>query len=85
MSLGLATFVAINLRFMPLGVKITSGFGMSLVFLLSYWFSVGAIGPSSRYSLVIYLVSLAIISSSTVASRKSTNARYSKSSLVTIF
>jgi len=85
MTLGFATFVAIHLRFVPSEAKIAFGFGMSLVFLLSYWFSVGAIGPSSRYSLGIYLVSLAIFSSSTVTNRRLLNFRFSKASLVTIF
>jgi len=85
MSLGFATLIAAHLRFVPPEAKIAFGFGLSLVFLLSYWFSVGAIGPSSRYSLGIYLVSLSIFSSSTVTNRRLIHFRFSKSSLVTIF
>lgn len=85
MSVGFATFIASNLRFVPLRVKFSSGFGLSLLFFLPYYFSIGAIGMASRYIMAIYLVSLATFSSSTVDNRRLINFKFSKSSLVTIF
>ena len=85
MSVGFATFIVITARFVPLKVKIVSSFGLSLIFFMSYWFSMGAIGLASRYVMAIYLVSLATFSSSAVASRRLINFQFSKSSLSTIF
>ena len=85
MSVGFATFIVITARFVPLKVKISSGFGLSLLFFMSYWFSLGAIGLASRYVMAIYLVSLATFSASAVSGRKLINFQFSKSSLVTIF
>ena len=85
MSVGLVTFIVITARFVPLKVKISSGFGASLLFFLPYWFSVGAIGMASRYIMAIYLVSLATFSASAFTSRRLTNFKFSKSSLLTIF
>ena len=85
MSVGFATFIVITSKFVPLKVKISSGFGVSLLFFLPYWFSLGAIGLGSRYIMAIYLVLLATFSASAVTSRKLTNFRFSKSSLATIF
>ena len=85
MSVGFVTFIVITARFVPLKVKISSGFGLSLLFFFSYWFSVGSIGLASRYIMAIYLVSLATFSASAVTSRRLTNFKFSKSSLVTIF
>jgi hypothetical protein len=85
MSVGFATFIVITARFVPLKVKISSGFGLCLLFLLPYYFSLGAIGSASRYIMAIYLVSLATFSASAVTSRRLANFKFSKSSLVTIF
>ena len=85
MSVGFVTFIVITARFVPLKVKISSGFGLSLLFFLPYWFSLGAIGTGSRYVMAIYLVSLVTFSASAVTSRRLTNFKFSKSSLVTIF
>ena len=85
MSVGFATFIVITARFVPLKVKISSGFGLSLLFFMSYWFSLDAIGPGSRYVMAIYLVSLATFSASAVSGRKLINFQFSKSSLSTIF
>ena len=85
MSVGFATFIVITARFVPLKVKIVSGFGLSLLFFMPYWFSMGAIGSGSRYVMAIYLVSLATFSASAVSGRKLINFQFSKSSLVTIF
>ena len=85
MSVGFATFIVITARFVPLRVKIVSGFGLSLLFFMPYWFSMGAIGPGSRYVMAIYLVSLATFSASAVSGRKLINFQFSKSSLLTIF
>ena len=85
MSVGFATFIVITAGFVPLNVKISSGFGVSLLFFMSYWFSLDAIGSASRYVMAIYLVSLATFSASAVTSRRLTNFQFSKSSLVTIF
>ena len=85
MSVGFATFIVITARFVPLKVKISSGFGLSLLFFMSYWFSLGAIGLASRYVMAIYLVSLATFSASAVSGRKLINFQFSKSSLITIF
>ena len=85
MSVGFATFIVITSKFVPLKMKISSGFGVSLLFFLSYWFSLGAIALASRYIMAIYLVLLATFSASAVASRKTLNLQFSKSSLVTIF
>ena len=85
MSVGLITFIVITARFVPLKVKISSGFGLSLLFFFSYWFSVGSIGLASRYIMALYLVSLATFSASAVTSRRLANFNFSKSSLVTIF
>ncbi|MEI8023922.1 MAG: hypothetical protein WCH63_07020, partial [Actinomycetota bacterium] len=85
MSVGFVTFIVITARFVPLKVKISSGFGLSLLFFLPYWFSLGAIGTGSRYVMAIYFVSLVTFSASAVTSRRLTNFKFSKSSLVTIF
>jgi hypothetical protein len=85
MSVGFVTFIVITARFVPLKVKISSGFGLSLLFFLPYWFSLGAIGLASRYIMAIYLVSLVTFSASAVTSRRLANFEFSKSSLVTIF
>ena len=85
MSVGFVTFIVITARFVPLKVKISSGFGLSLLFFLSYWFSMGAIALASRYVMAIYLVSLVTFSASAVSSRRLANFKFSKSSLVTIF
>jgi hypothetical protein len=85
MSVGFATFIVIMARFAPLKVKISSGFGLSLLFFLPYWFSVGAIASASRYVMAIYLVSLVTFSASAFTSRRLANVKFSKSSLVTIF
>ena len=85
MSVGFATFIVITARFVPLRVKIVSGFGLSLLFFMPYWFSMSAIGPGSRYVMAIYLVSLATFSASAVSGRKLLNSQFSKSSLSTIF
>ena len=85
MSVGFATFIVITARFVPLRVKIVSGFGLSLLFVLPYWFSLGAIGLGSRYIMAIYLVLLATFSASAVSGRKLINFQFSKSSLSTIF
>ena len=85
MSVGFATFIVITARFVPLKVKISSGFGLSLLFFLPYWFSLGAIGLASRYVMAIYLVSLVTFSASAVTSRRLANFKFSKSALVTIF
>ena len=85
MSVGFVTFIVITARFVPLKVKISSGFGLSLLFFLPYWFSLGAIGLASRYIMAIYLVSLVTFSASAVTSRRLANFKFSKSSLVTIF
>jgi hypothetical protein len=85
MSVGFVTFIVITARFVPLKVKISSGFGLSLLFFLPYWFSLGAIGLASRYIMAIYLVSLVTFSASAVTNRSLANFKFSKSSLVTIF
>jgi Predicted membrane protein (DUF2142) len=85
MSVGLATFIVIMARFAPLKVKISSGFGLSLLFFLPYWLSIGAIASASRYVMAIYLVSLVTFSASAFTSRRLTSFKLSKSSLVTIF
>ena len=85
MSVGFVTFIVITARFVPLKVKISSGFGLSLLFFLPYWFSLGAIGLASRYIMAIYLVSLVTFSASAVTSRRLANFKLSKSSLITIF
>ena len=85
MSVGFVTFIVITARFVPLKVKISSGFGLSLLFFLPYWFSLGAIGLASRYIMAIYLVSLVTFSASAVSSRRLANFKFSKSALVTIF
>ena len=85
MSIGFATFIVITSKFVPLKVKISSGFGVSLLFFLPYWFSLGAIGLASRYIMAIYLVLLGTFSASAVGSRRTLNLQFSKSSLATIF
>jgi len=85
MSVGFVTFIVTTARFVPLKVKISSGFGLSLLFFLPYWFSLGAIGLASRYIMAIYLVSLVTFSASAVSSRRLANFKFSKSALVTIF
>ena len=85
MSVGFVTFIVITARFVPLKVKISSGFGLSLLFVLPYWLSLHAIGAASRYVMAIYLVSLVTFSASAVTSRRLINFKFSKSSLVTIF
>ena len=84
MSVGFATFIVITARFVPLLVKIVTGFGLSLLFFMPYWFSMGAIGLASRYVMAIYLVSLAMFSSSAVTNRRLINFQFSRSSLLTI-
>ena len=85
MSVGFATFIVITSKFVPLIVKIVSGFGLSLLFFMPYWFSLGAIGTASRYIMAIYLVSLTTFSASAVTRRRLMNFQFSKSSLLTIF